>query len=143
MRSVRAFSFLFALPSLYVFLPGELGASSLRAGCAFFLRLTMGAGRRAANLNVLQQVRTYDRGIMSLKVLATKRYRPDVASGYVGTAVRWHPERVNEAERRRLVAYLAGAVRALDGVGISSQERTDVINALFEVETVPGVYPAI
>ena len=80
---------------------------------------------------------------MSLAKLGTKRYRPDVCSGYVGTAVRWHPQRVNEAERRRLVAYLAGAVRALDGVGISSQERTDVINALFEVETVPGVYPAI
>ena len=80
---------------------------------------------------------------MSLAKLGMKRYRPDVCSGYVGTAVRWHPQRVNEAERRRLVAYLAGAVRALQGVGISSEERTDVINALFEVETVPGVYPAI
>lgn len=80
---------------------------------------------------------------MSLAKLGTKRYRPDVCSGYVGTAVRWHPERVNEAERRRLVAYLAGAVRALDGVGISAEERTDIVNALFEVETVAGVYPAI
>ena len=80
---------------------------------------------------------------MSLAKLGTKRYRPDVCSGYVGTAVRWHPQRVNEAERRRLVAYLAGAVRALEGVGISAEERTDVINALFEVETVQGVYPAV
>lgn len=80
---------------------------------------------------------------MSLAKLATKKFRPDVCSGYVGTAIRWHPERVNEAERRRLVAYLAGAVRALDGVGISTEERTVIVNALFEVETVPGVYPAI
>ena len=75
--------------------------------------------------------------------MESKRYRPDVCSGYVGTAVRWHPHRVEEAERRRLVAYLAGAVRALEGVGISADERTDIVNALFEVETVPGVYPAI
>ena len=80
---------------------------------------------------------------MSLAKLSSKRYRPDVCSGYVGTAVRWHPQRVNEAERRRLVAYLAGAVRALEGVGISADERTDIVNALFEVETVPGVYPAV
>lgn len=80
---------------------------------------------------------------MSLAKLGTKRYRPDVCSGYVGTAVRWHPQRVNEAERRRLVAYLAGAVRALEGVGISAEERTDIVNALFELETVPGAYPAV
>ena len=80
---------------------------------------------------------------MSLAKLATKKFRPDVCSGYVGTAVRWHPQRVEEAERRRLVAYLAGAVRALEGVGISADERTDIVNALFEVETVPGVYPAV
>ena len=79
---------------------------------------------------------------MSLSRLAEKRYRPDVCSGYVGTAVRWHPQRVAEAERRRLVAYLAGAVRALDGVGISAGERSDIVNALFEVETVAGTYPA-
>ena len=80
---------------------------------------------------------------MSLAKLGTKRYRPDVCSGYVGTAVRWHPQRVEEAERRRLVAYLAGAVRALEGVGISSEERGDIVSALFEVETVEGVYPAV
>ena len=80
---------------------------------------------------------------MSLAKLATKKFRPDVCSGYVGTAVRWHPQRVEEAERRRLVAYLAGAVRALEGVGISADERTDIVNALFEVETVEGAYPAV
>lgn len=78
---------------------------------------------------------------MSLTRLGEKRYRPDTCSGYVGTAIQWHPHRLGEAERRRLVAYVATAVRALESVGISSGERTDIVNALFEIKTVSGKYP--
>lgn len=78
---------------------------------------------------------------MSDEGLRARCYRPDVASGNLGSATRWAAEKVPEMYRRVLVAQVASAVLNMDGHGLTVRERTDLLAAIGELPDVSDRTP--